>query len=229
MLHRFGPFELDERRFELRRHGKPVAIQRKVLETIAFLVKNPDRLISKDELIEGPWKGTTVSDASLARVIMMARKTLTDRGRLGHLIQTVRGKGYRFLAEVTSSSTAGSSTTRTDSSSSTTSRSAADPIGNPTFLGRKQELEIMLAAAERAAGGHGNLLLVGGEPGIGKTSLLERFGRTVLGMEILWGRCWEGGGAPAFWPWLEIVRQYVDRHGDELILSMGSAASDIAR
>src|SRR5713101_2949358 len=192
MLHRFGPFELDERRFELRRHGKPVAIQRKVLETIAFLVKNPDRLISKDELIEGPWKGTTVSDASLARVIMMARKTLTDRGRLGHLIQTVRGKGYRFL-------------------------------------GRKQELEIMLAAAERAAGGHGNLLLVGGEPGIGKTSLLERFGRTVLGMEILWGRCWEGGGAPAFWPWLEIVRQYVDRHGDELILSMGSAASDIAR
>jgi len=47
MLHRFGPFELDERRFELRRHGKPVAIQRKVLETIAFLVKNPDRLISK--------------------------------------------------------------------------------------------------------------------------------------------------------------------------------------
>jgi len=180
-------------------------------------------------LIEGPWKGTTVSDASLARVIMMARKTLTDRGRLGHLIQTVRGKGYRFLAEVTSSSTAGSSTTRTDSSSSTTSRSAADPIGNRTFLGRKQELEIMLAAAERAAGGHGNLLLVGGEPGIGKTSLLERFGRTVLGMEILWGRCWEGGGAPAFWPWLEIVRQYVDRHGDELILSMGSAASDIAR
>src|SRR5713101_2228890 len=131
MLHRFGPFELDERRFELRRHGKPVAIQRKVLETIAFLVKNPDRLISKDELIEGPWKGTTVSDASLARVIMMARKTLTDRGRLGHLIQTARGKGYRFLAEVTSSSTAGSSTTRTDSSSSTTSRSAAAPIGRP--------------------------------------------------------------------------------------------------
>jgi hypothetical protein len=43
MLHRFGQFELDERRFELRCNGRPLALQRQVLETIAYLVKNPDR------------------------------------------------------------------------------------------------------------------------------------------------------------------------------------------
>src|SRR5207248_6073371 len=106
MLHRFGPFELDERRFELRRLGKAVTLQRKVLETITYLVKNPDRLISKDELIAGPWKGTIVSDAALAHVIMVARKALSDRGKSGSIIETVRGKGYRFIAEVTTAASA---------------------------------------------------------------------------------------------------------------------------
>src|SRR5258708_25518267 len=115
MLHRFGPFELDERRFELRRHGKPIAVQRKVLETIAYLVKNPDRLVSKDELIEGAWKGTAVSDAALARVIMVARKTLADRRKKEHLIRTVRGKGYRFVANVSSSAQPDRPTSSTDS------------------------------------------------------------------------------------------------------------------
>src|SRR5262249_21238593 len=102
MVHRFGPFELDERRFELRKNGKPVVLQRKVLETIAYLVKNPDRLISKDELVAGPWKGLSVSDAALARVIMVARNALADRGKRPAVIETVHGKGYRFVAEVTS-------------------------------------------------------------------------------------------------------------------------------
>jgi DNA-binding response OmpR family regulator len=79
MIHSFGPFELDERRFELRRKGKPLKLPRGVLETITYLVKNPDRLISKDELLAGPWKGIAVSDAAISRNIMLARKALSDR------------------------------------------------------------------------------------------------------------------------------------------------------
>jgi DNA-binding winged helix-turn-helix (wHTH) protein/tetratricopeptide (TPR) repeat protein len=233
MLHRFGPFELDERRFELRRNGKPLALQRRVLETIAYFVKNPDRLISKDELIAGPWKGTAVGDAALAHAIMVARKALTERGNKRHLIETVRGKGYRFVADVTTETADGSPINRPREFSgpgTKTPASNAEPSpSNHRFLGREAEMKVLLSAADRAVVGHGNLVLLGGEPGIGKTSLLERFARAVSGLDVLWGRCWEGGGAPAFWPWLEIVRGYVDAYENEAIGLMGAGAADIAQ
>ncbi len=198
MLHRFGPFELDERRFELRRRGKPVAVQRQVLETIAYLVKNPDRLISKDELIKGPWKGTAVSDAALAHVIMVARRALTDRNKGKPIIETVRGKGYRFVAEVTTSTTPASARdSRLEMqlpASSNPSKSGS--TSDRPFLGREKELKTLATAAAKATAGHGSLVLIGGEPGIGKTSLLERFGKAAHEMDVLWGRCWEARGPP---------------------------------
>src|SRR4051812_13349669 len=94
MLHRFGPFELDEDKFELRRRGKPVALQRRVLELITHLVNHRDRLVTKEELFAGPWRGTTVTNAALAQTIMLARKALSERSLRSSGIQTVRGKGY---------------------------------------------------------------------------------------------------------------------------------------
>ncbi len=224
MLHRFGPFELDERRFELRRSGKPVAVQRLVLETIAYFVKNPDRLISKDELIQGPWKGTSVSDAALAQVIMVARKAIAHRGQRWAVIETVRAKGYRFVAEVTSH------LPERPLGRETTSRVASatpERVNGAAFFGREEQVEALLSAARRAAKGNGNLVLIAGEPGIGKTSLLEHFAHVAPDVEVLWGHCWEAGGAPAFWPWLEMVRGFIDRHGDGAIAMMGSEASEI--
>ncbi len=225
MLHRFGPFELDERRFELRRHGKPIAMQRKVLETIAYLVKNPDRLVSKEELIAGPWKGLSVSDTALAHVIMVARKALADRGQRRAVIETVRGKGYRFVAEVTSEAPSSRPARR---AASRVAGAMPEQVNEAAFFGREDQLQLLLAAARRATEGNGNLVLIAGEPGIGKTSLLEHFAHAAPDIEVLWGHCWEGGGAPAFWPWLEMVRGFIDRHGDEAIAMMGSGASEIA-
>jgi predicted ATPase len=56
--------------------------------------------------------------------------------------------------------------------------------------------------------GHGHLFLLSGEPGIGKTRLADEFGRLALaeGVRVAWGRCWEGGGAPAYWPWIQVIR-----------------------
>ncbi len=217
MLHKFGVFELDEHRFELRRRGKPVRIQRRVLETIAYLVKHRNRLVTKEELMAGPWCGRTVNEDVLTHTIMMVRKVLAERPGHPHIIETVRGKGYRFVADVTTTGTpfcvAGPDAERHPAAA---------------FLGRESELEAMKAAAAQASRGRGGLVLVGGVPGIGKTSLLERFARSISAADALWGRCWEAGGAPAFWPWLEIIRSYVDRYGDHAIALMETGAPDIA-
>ena len=52
-------------------------------------------------------------------------------------------------------------------------------------------------------------VLVTGEPGIGKSRLMDEFSQVAvqLGWRVLFGRCWEGGGAPAYWPWMQVVQQ----------------------
>lgn len=96
VIHRFGPFELDEERFELRRRGKVIRVQRRVLETILLLVRSGGRLVTKDDLVKGPWQGIVVSDAAFSQAIMHARRALTDRSHPAPFIETVRGKGFRF-------------------------------------------------------------------------------------------------------------------------------------
>lgn len=77
-----------------------------------------------------------------------------------------------------------------------------------SFVGRARELDELGLALLDAAAGHGSLLMISGEPGIGKSRLMEEIsGRAdELGWRVLTGRCWEGGGAPAYWPWVQVVR-----------------------
>jgi hypothetical protein len=74
-------------------------------------------------------------------------------------------------------------------------------------VGRERELEELSAALSAAAAGRGGFALVSGEPGIGKTALVSALAEraTAEGMRVVWGRCWEGGGAPPFWPWGRII------------------------
>src|SRR5258706_9376663 len=86
---------------------------------------------------------------------------------------------------------------------------AASPVATGrVFVGREPELAELRTALAAAAGGHGRLLLLVGEAGIGKTRLAETLaaGAGAHGMEVAWGRCWEGDGAPPYWPWMQILR-----------------------
>ncbi len=103
--------------------------------------------------------------------------------------------------------------------------------GRTPFVGRERELAALGAYLDAAAAGQGAIVLVGGEPGIGKTRTAEELSGRALehGMRVLWGRCWEGAGAPAFWPWVEALRTLV-RSGDAAALreALRQGAADLA-
>ena len=72
----------------------------------------------------------------------------------------------------------------------------------------ERELAELAAGLEHARAERGGLYLLAGEPGIGKTKLAQEIGQRAAarGFSVTWGRCWEVGGAPAFWPWIQILR-----------------------
>jgi DNA-binding SARP family transcriptional activator len=99
------------------------------------------------------------------------------------------------------------------------------------FVGRKRELAALLGALGDALSGTGRLVVVGGEPGIGKSRLAEELaGRAASeGAEVLWGRCWEEGGAPPYWPWVQALRAGVRaRDGRRLAAELGAGAPEVA-
>ena len=79
------------------------------------------------------------------------------------------------------------------------------------FVGRERELAELVSACESGGDSDTHLFLISGEPGIGKTRLADELASRARarGMQILWGRCWEGEGAPAYWPWIQVIRAYL--------------------
>jgi len=99
------------------------------------------------------------------------------------------------------------------------------------IVGRARELDIFRAAFDRMLAGRSQLVLISGEPGIGKTRCAEALADVAedQGALVLWGHCCEEAGAPPYWPWVQILRAYVDASSlDEVRLNMGTAAKDIA-
>ncbi|HYR78367.1 MAG TPA: AAA family ATPase, partial [Candidatus Dormibacteraeota bacterium] len=88
------------------------------------------------------------------------------------------------------------------------------------FVGRSQESEELVAGFAPALQGHGQVFLICGEPGIGKTRIADEISdlARARGMRVLWGRCWEAGDSPPYWPWIEVLRECIgDRTPDSAL------------
>ena len=109
---------------------------------------------------------------------------------------------------------------------------ALDRLSEGAFIGREAETKELRAAVDGAVAGRGRVVMLGGEAGIGKTRLAAEVDAyaSLRGAQVLWGRCYEGEGAPAFWPWVQAIRGYVHtRDAEGLRAELGSGASDIAQ
>src|SRR5262249_4427631 len=100
MLYRFHDCELDDSLYQLRRSGRPISIEPKVFDVLAYLLHSRDHVVTKDELLEKLWPGQVVSETALTRCIVAARKAVGDDGTKQEVIETQHGRGYRFVATV---------------------------------------------------------------------------------------------------------------------------------
>jgi TolB-like protein len=100
MIFQFEHFTLDDARGELVVNDEPRPIQPQVFLLLEMLIKQADRMVSKDEIIENVWGGRFISDAALNSCVRLARQAVDDDGKQQRVIKTVHGRGFRFVASI---------------------------------------------------------------------------------------------------------------------------------
>jgi DNA-binding winged helix-turn-helix (wHTH) protein/predicted ATPase len=198
---RLRPEDAPEIRIEAANEWAWCGARRLTLAPRAFavlrhLVERQGRLVTKEELLTTVWRDAIVSDAALASSIRDLRRALEDSSASPRYIQTVHRRGFRFIGPVARA----------------TAVAASDPPAprpSSTLVGREAEWERLHARLARALGGERQLVFVTGEPGIGKTALVEAFLTEIVGANALrigCGQCVEQYGAgEAYLPVLEAL------------------------
>src|SRR6187401_525494 len=100
LSYEFENIRVDVARFQVTRAGTALELEPKALEVLIFLLERRDRLVLKEEILDGVWRDTFVTPNALTRVIAQLRKTLGDDAQEARVIETVPRKGYRFLPDV---------------------------------------------------------------------------------------------------------------------------------
>ena len=102
MNYQFEEFQLDTETLELRCSGQLIALEPQVFSLLELLITNYDRVVSKDEINQRVWGGRIVTDAAVNSRIRSLRIALNDDGKRQRVIRTIRDRGFRFVAQVTS-------------------------------------------------------------------------------------------------------------------------------
>ncbi|MGL4961032.1 MAG: ATP-binding protein [Inquilinus sp.] len=172
-----------------------VRLMPKSFDLLAYLAENPGRLVTHDELLEALWPGVHVQPEVLKSHILAIRTALGDTISSPRFIETERGRGYRFIGRL---------------------RAGPSPVGKPSpavdlgvFAGRAEPLRSLLALLERAAVGEPQSVFISGEPGFGKTTLVQQFlARASTGGDfvVAQGHCVENfAGAEPYYPIFEAL------------------------
>jgi len=183
-MRQFGSYRLDLRNECVWRGEEQLSLTPRPFSVLRYLIENPQRLITHDELLEALWPETYVQPQVLRTYILEIRKLLDDDPHEPEFIETVPKRGYRFLAPVT------------DSTGPSPSRGS--------LIGRDTELAELHGHLDRARNGERPTVFVIGEPGIGKTALIDAFCSELshaARLRVARGQSLEGfGGKESFYP-----------------------------
>lgn len=194
---RFEGCELDTDACVLYRAGRPVSVQPLVLRALAYLIENRQRVVGKDELRDAVWGGVSVGPGSFNQAVSLIRKAIGDDSASPAMIKTVRGLGYQFVAQVEGPA------------------APAPSVPRPSqrdIVGRDAELALLEGAFTEVLDEGARLVLVEGEPGIGKSTLLEAAAErlTRRGAWVLWASCREDKTRVPFWPFEHVLRALLE-------------------
>jgi DNA-binding winged helix-turn-helix (wHTH) protein/tetratricopeptide (TPR) repeat protein len=199
-MKQFPPFRLDTVNECLWRHrddgdDERIRLTPKAFAVLKFLVEHAGHLVTQNKLLEAVWPDTFVQPEVIKGHILDLRSALGDHPKDPRFIETLPRRGYRFIARVIDPST---ESTRLEQSS-------------PKLVGRRTRLKQLSDSLQTAIRGQRQVVFVTGEPGIGKTALVDEFQRQVAGgdkVRIARGQCVEGyGGKEAYYPMLEALGQ----------------------
>jgi predicted ATPase/DNA-binding winged helix-turn-helix (wHTH) protein len=188
----FDAYRLDIARHRLWRGENEIPLRPKSWDVLCYLVDRPGLLVTKEAIHREVWPDTAVSDNTLTQVITDLRQALGDSPRTPRIIETVHGRGFRFVAEVRS---LGDETRGRAPAAEDWAPMAAPLRGEtaPAFVGRQAELARLHECLNLAGQGARQLVFITGEAGIGKTTLSEEFLRATALRDpsicILHGQC----------------------------------------
>ncbi|HMI94078.1 MAG TPA: AAA family ATPase, partial [Polyangiales bacterium] len=169
----------------------------KPLAVLLHLIRNRDRVVPKDELLAVVWPNVSVSALAVWSAVRDLRRALADTDTSERIIETVRGRGVRFVARVAIGAEA-----------------APAPQAGPTrtvassFVDREDAMTVLRAALASALRGDMRASFIAGAAGMGKTRLAAELSREAseLGFEVQVGRCFDREDATSFWPWRQVLR-----------------------
>jgi predicted ATPase len=211
----FESFALDTSNECLWHKGVQIALANKLFSVLRYLVENPGRLVTHDEMMDALWPTTYVQPQVLRTYILELRKVLGDDAKYPKFIKTIPKRGYCFVAAIRERARAAADV----ASVSETAKCEASVM---QLVGRDEELVRLQNLAQLAASGHRQLVFITGEAGIGKTSLINAL-REVLDATLpqacmLCGHCVEGlSEKEDYYAVLDAFGQYfamTDREGE---------------
>src|SRR5450631_122673 len=185
----FDRFELDEANARLLRDGTAVALAPTPFAVLCALVRQPGSLLSTNALLDEVWGHQFVTDSVLRTAISELRTALDDDARKPRFIETVSRRGYRFIADPSAIP---------DAPGVPPNVPGLAPVRAPYFIGRAEPLSRLRRAWDIARGGKRAVVWIAGEPGIGKTTLIEQFIASLGDVACAHGQCVEhyGTGEP---------------------------------
>ena len=171
---RFGAFELDTAAYELRRKGRRIRLARQPMDLLLLMLERPGALVSRDEIRKRLWSEDVFVDvdASIRTAVLKIRQVLGDSGESPRFVETVTGKGYRFIApvEVVPSNASAMPTASAAHAPLFDARRHNLPADLTRFVGREKQLADLRRLLSTS-----RLLSLTGSGGVGKTRLAIRF------------------------------------------------------